>query len=193
MPRIPISSQRRRANQRRSPRNHKNYSTPSSSNMNPPHPATPFQTIPSEPGGAYLLCDPCSGTKSIPSLVAGNELARTSFILQCDSGGETSGHSSSKSNFLGPDCLRGNEVGNGNLQQPLVVVNSAPATSKLPIPTNPFLPLPHLGNAPFQPTQPTPIIPGNVVTPWNNVGTNPIFSAAIHNEVMETPKLFPIS
>ncbi|KAH0689868.1 hypothetical protein KY289_017226 [Solanum tuberosum] len=114
----------------------------------------PSSDPPSDPRGAYFLCHPHPRTKPISTVLARDEPSRSSYFLQYGSGGQTSSDLSTKPNLLGSSSLGGNETRHGNLQQPHLVVNSPSISSELPIPIDPVLPSPHMGNATVQPYQP---------------------------------------
>ncbi|KAH0765497.1 hypothetical protein KY285_001368 [Solanum tuberosum] len=103
--------------------------------------------------GTNFLCNSSPTPKPYSTLMAGNELAGTSSVIQCSSRGEASISSSTKPDLSCPSSLGGNENCHGNIQQPLMVVNSSPTTTKLPIPPDPLLPSSIMGNAPVQPTK----------------------------------------
>ncbi|KAH0636463.1 hypothetical protein KY289_036378 [Solanum tuberosum] len=148
MPRIPLNSQRRRANSRRSPRRSIPVNSPALPHSIQHEPST-TSYIPNHTnnnGGSYLLCNPSTRTKPTPPLLVGTEPPRPSFIIQCGSGREECGRTSAEPDFPSPSSIGGYEACNRDLQQPFMVVDGPTTPSEPSFPPNSFLPSLDLGN-----------------------------------------------
>ncbi|KAG5588393.1 hypothetical protein H5410_048827, partial [Solanum commersonii] len=110
---------------------------PNDYELTPPHLAIPFQTFPVSLGEHTFYAT--HAPEPNPSL---------HYWLEMSLQGQALSFSAIEEGSLG------NEAGDANIQQPLVVVNCTPASNELPIPTNSLLPLSHLGDATFQSPQP---------------------------------------